>query len=140
MSTTEKDITSAVGGGGQHDHHEIPWIRKYVFATDHKMIAKQFMFVSLFFLVVGGALAGMMRFQLGFPGQPMPGAGILPDAMMAPTPNGAPKTLRRRHARAKQRRRRRAPTPTWCHRRTALMRESTARSRAPVPAAPNRAP
>ena len=89
MSTTEKDIASAVDAGGQHDHHEIPWIRKYVFATDHKMIAKQFMFVSLFFLVVGGALAGMMRFQLGFPGQPMPGAGILPDAMMAPTPNGA---------------------------------------------------
>ena len=72
MSTTEKDIASAVDAGGQHDHHEIPWIRKYVFATDHKMIAKQFMFVSLFFLVVGGALAGMMRFQLGFPGQPMP--------------------------------------------------------------------
>ncbi len=89
MSTTEKDIARAVDAGGQHDHHEIPWIRKYVFATDHKMIAKQFMFVSLFFLVVGGALAGMMRFQLGFPGQPMPGGGILPDAMMAPTPIGA---------------------------------------------------
>jgi cytochrome c oxidase subunit 1 len=89
MSTTEKDIVSAVDAGGQHDHHEIPWIRKYVFATDHKMIAKQFMFVSLFFLVVGGALAGMMRYQLGYPGEPMPGGGILPDAMMAPTPSGA---------------------------------------------------
>jgi cytochrome c oxidase subunit 1 len=88
MSTTEKEIARAVGAE-QNDHHEIPWIRKYVFATDHKMIAKQFMFVSLFFLVVGGALAGMMRYQLGFPGQPMPGGGILPDAMMAPTPIGA---------------------------------------------------
>jgi len=88
MSTTEKDIASAVDAGGQHDHHEIPWIRRYVFATDHKMIAKQFMFVSLFFLVVGGALAGMMRFQLGFPGESMPGGGILPDAMMAPLPDG----------------------------------------------------
>ena len=53
------------------------------------MIAKQFMFVSLFFLVIGGLLATMMRWQLGFPNQPMPGGMLLPDAMMAPTPNGA---------------------------------------------------
>ena len=47
------------------------------------------MFVSLFFLVIGGLLATMMRWQLGFPNQPMPGGMLLPDAMMAPTPNGA---------------------------------------------------
>jgi cytochrome c oxidase subunit 1 len=75
--------------GVHHDHHELPFIRQYIFSTDHKMIAKQFMSVSLFFLVVGGLLATLMRWQLGFPGQPMPGGGILPDAMMAPTPGGA---------------------------------------------------
>jgi cytochrome c oxidase subunit 1 len=89
MSTTEQEIGGAIVAGGHHDHHEIPWIRRYVFSTDHKMIAKQFMFMSLFFLLVGGTLAGMMRWQLGFPSQPMPGGGGLPDAMMAPTPAGA---------------------------------------------------
>jgi cytochrome c oxidase subunit 1 len=88
MSTTEQEMVHAADGG-HDDHHEIPWIRQYVFSTDHKLIAKQFMFVSFFFLVVGGVLAGMMRWQIGFPGQPMPGGGLLPDAMMAPTPNGA---------------------------------------------------
>ncbi|MDA1095699.1 MAG: cbb3-type cytochrome c oxidase subunit I [Chloroflexi bacterium] len=89
MSTTEQETAEAMAASGHHDHHELPWIRQYVFSTDHKMIAKQFMFMSLFFLVVGGALASMMRWQLGFPGQPMPGGGMLPDAMMAPTPSGA---------------------------------------------------
>ena len=88
MSTIEQEMVRAVEGG-HHDHPELPFIRKYIFATDHKMIAKQFMFVSLFFLVIGGLLAAMMRWQLGFPNQPMPGGMLLPDAMMAPTPNGA---------------------------------------------------
>ena len=88
MSTIEQEMVHAAEGG-HHDHHELPFIRKYIFSTDHKMIAKQFMFVSLFFLVIGGLLATMMRWQLGFPNQPMPGGMLLPDAMMAPTPNGA---------------------------------------------------
>ena len=88
MSTIEQEMVHAAEGG-HHDHHELPFIRKYIFSTDHKMIAKQFMFVSLFFLVIGGLLAEMMRWQLGYPSQPMPGGMMLPDAMMAPTPNGA---------------------------------------------------
>ena len=88
MSTIEQEMVHAAEGG-HHDHHELPFIRKYIFSTDHKMIAKQFMFVSLFFLVIGGLLAAMMRWQLGYPSQPMPGGMMLPDAMMAPTPNGA---------------------------------------------------
>jgi cytochrome c oxidase subunit 1 len=89
MSTTEQGMVQKAEPGVHHDHHELPFIRQYIFSTDHKMIAKQFMSVSLFFLVVGGLLATLMRWQLGFPGQPMPGGGILPDAMMAPTPGGA---------------------------------------------------
>ena len=88
MSTIEQEMAHAAKGG-HHDHHELPFIRKYIFSTDHKMIAKQFMFVSLFFLVIGGLLATMMRWQLGYPSEPMPGGMMLPDAMMAPTPNGA---------------------------------------------------
>ncbi len=88
MSTIEQEMVHAAEGG-HHDDHELPFIRKYIFSTDHKMIAKQFMFVSLFFLVIGGLLAAMMRWQLGYPGEPMPGGMMLPDAMMAPTPDGA---------------------------------------------------
>ncbi len=73
------------GGGGPHgDAHHAPmsfW-RKYIFSTDHKIIGIQFLFVSLFFLLVGGLLAMQIRWQLGFPGQPMPGGGILPQTMV----------------------------------------------------------
>ncbi len=88
MSTIEQEMVHAAEGG-HHDDQELPFIRKYIFSTDHKMIAKQFLFVSLFFLVIGGLLAMMMRWQLGYPGEPMPGGMMLPDAMMAPTPDGA---------------------------------------------------
>src|SRR5438876_11378154 len=65
-----------------HGHHDDrPFIRKYIFSTDHKIIGIQFLFVSLFFLLVGGLLAMQMRWQLAYPGQPMPGGGILPESM-----------------------------------------------------------
>ncbi len=65
-----------------HAHHDDrSFIRKYIFSTDHKIIGIQFLFVSLFFLLVGGFLAMQMRWQLGFPGKPMPGGGILPETM-----------------------------------------------------------
>src|SRR2546422_5921353 len=65
-----------------HAHHDDrSFVRKYIFSTDHKIIGIQFLFVSLFFLLVGGLLAMQMRWQLGFPGKPMPGGGILPDTM-----------------------------------------------------------
>ena len=41
MSTIEQEMVHAAEGG-HHDHHELPFIRKYIFSTDHKMIAKQF--------------------------------------------------------------------------------------------------
>ena len=66
-----------------HDAHHAPmsfW-RKYVFSTDHKIIGIQFLFVSLFFLLVGGLLAMQIRWQLGFPGTAMPGGKILPETM-----------------------------------------------------------
>src|SRR2546422_9833959 len=65
-----------------HAHHDDrSFVRKYIFSTDHKIIGIQFLFVSLFFLLLGGVLAMQMRWQLAFPGQPMPGGGILPDTM-----------------------------------------------------------
>ena len=65
-------------------HHEpMSFWRKYIFSTDHKIIGIQFLFVSLFFLLVGGLLAMQIRWQLGFPGKPLPGGGILPESMVS---------------------------------------------------------
>jgi len=65
------------------DAHHAPmsfW-QKYIFSTDHKIIGIQFLFVSLFFLLVGGLLAIQIRWQVGFPGKPMPLGGLLPESM-----------------------------------------------------------
>jgi cytochrome c oxidase subunit 1 len=65
-----------------HAHHDDrSFVQKYIFSTDHKIIGIQFLFLSLLFLLLGGVLAMQIRWQLGFPGQPMPGGGILPQTM-----------------------------------------------------------
>jgi cytochrome c oxidase subunit I len=51
------------------------FLGKYVFSADHKVVAKQFLWAGLIFLAVGGGLAMMMRWQLAYPGQPLPGTG-----------------------------------------------------------------
>ena len=46
--------------------------RKYVFSIDHKVIAKQFLWAGLLFLLVGGVLAMLIRWQWAFPYRPVP--------------------------------------------------------------------
>ena len=48
------------------------FFRKYIWSLDHKVIAKQYLWAGLLFLLVGGILAMMIRWQWAFPGQPMP--------------------------------------------------------------------
>jgi cytochrome c oxidase subunit 1 len=43
------------------------FLRKWVFSTDHKVIAKQFLWTGLLFLSFGGALAMIIRWQWAFP-------------------------------------------------------------------------
>ncbi len=50
-----------------HGHHELGFIRKYIFSTDHKIIGIQFLFSTLIFLGIGGLLAMGVRLQLGWP-------------------------------------------------------------------------
>jgi len=70
--------------GDHAHHHDVSFIRKYVFSTDHKVIAKQFMLASLFFLFVGGLFALLIRWQLAFPGEAIPLIGnILPDTWVS---------------------------------------------------------
>ena len=79
-------VAHARPGGGAHGaahHAPMSFWRKYIFSTDHKIIGIQFLFVSLFFLLVGGLLAMQIRWQLGFPGKPLPGGGILPESMVS---------------------------------------------------------
>ena len=64
-----------------HGHDDRSFIRKYVFSTDHKIIGIQFLFLSLIGLLVGGLLAMMIRWQLGFPGRPLGLISTLPDTM-----------------------------------------------------------
>ena len=84
-------MTAHAGVVSHAAHDDRPFIRKYVFSTDHKVIGIQFLLLSLFFLLVGGLLAMGIRWQLGFPGQPMPLGGWLPSSV-APGGVVAPKT------------------------------------------------
>jgi cytochrome c oxidase subunit 1 len=56
-----------------HEHHELGFWRTYIFSTDHKMIARQFLFLGLFMLMIGGFMAMLIRWQLGWPETAVPG-------------------------------------------------------------------
>ena len=76
-------MTSVAAHAPAHGAHHGPtgfW-RKYIFSTDHKIIGIQFLIMSLIFLLLGGVLAMVIRWQLGFPKQPMPLGGVLPETM-----------------------------------------------------------
>lgn len=52
---------------GTHAHPELSFLRKYIFSEDHKIIGIQFLFTALIFLFIGGALAMLVRLQVGWP-------------------------------------------------------------------------
>ena len=53
-----------------HDHHhEETFWSKYIFSTDHKMIAMQYLFTGIFMAIVGAYFVYVFRMQLAFPGQ-----------------------------------------------------------------------
>jgi cytochrome c oxidase subunit 1 len=53
------------------------FLRKYIFSTDHKIIARQFLWAGLVFLAIGGALAMAIRWQWAYPGAEVPAVGKL---------------------------------------------------------------
>src|ERR1051325_11646569 len=87
MKTTE--LTDQVPPHDAH-HEEMPFWRKYILATDHKVIGFQYLFTGLCFLLFGFSLMAMMRWQLAYPGKSMPILGKLlsqasmPGGVMAP--------------------------------------------------------
>ena len=66
-----------------HESHKAGFLRTYVFSTDHKTIGIQFLFTSLSMILVGGLLAMLIRWQLGWPGHALPFMETL-------APNGMP--------------------------------------------------
>src|SRR6476660_1435603 len=77
-----------------HDHHELPFWRKYIISTDHKVIGIQYGITGIIFLFFGFSLMMLMRWQLAYPGQALPvignalghifGPGSMPDGKMTP--------------------------------------------------------
>jgi len=65
---------------GSHAHHEHHGIRHYIFSTDHKIIAKQYMFTGMAMALIGGFFAYAFRMQLAFPGHSVPGFGMVSPA------------------------------------------------------------
>ena len=83
-ATTAEALQVAEHAPGAH-HHEVGFIRKYVWTHDHKMIGLQYLFASFFFGAVSGLLAMGVRWQLGFPGKPFPLIGkFLPHNIVGP--------------------------------------------------------
>src|SRR3954451_24152541 len=61
--------------GAHHEHHELTFLRKYIFSEDHKIIGIQFLFSGLIFFLIGGVLALLVRIQLGWPNGHIPLVG-----------------------------------------------------------------
>jgi cytochrome c oxidase subunit 1 len=60
-----------------HGHHEPGFVEKYLWSTDHKMIAMQYMFTGMAMGLIGGFFAYAFRMQIAFPGVNVPGFGVV---------------------------------------------------------------
>ncbi len=73
----------------EHEH-ELGFWQKYVFSQDHKVIGIWYAITALLFLLFGFSLMMMMRWQIAYPGQPIPfiggwlGAANAPGGIMLP--------------------------------------------------------
>jgi cytochrome c oxidase subunit 1 len=75
-------MSSDAHAHGHHDDDHIHpppsnWFTKYVWTYDHKIIGKQYLYTALVFLLIGGLFAMMLRWNLAYPGKPMPVVGSI---------------------------------------------------------------
>ena len=57
----------------EHDHHhEQSFVEKYIFSTDHKMIAKQFLITGMVMGIIGVGMSLLFRLQLAWPEKEWP--------------------------------------------------------------------
>ena len=77
VTTTEETAPVAAEHGhdehghDEHGHDEGFW-RTYVFSVDHKVIGIQYAITGLLFLLFGFSLMMLMRWQIAYPGEPIP--------------------------------------------------------------------
>ncbi len=69
--------TAGIHETAHHDHHELSFVRKYIFSTDHKVVGVQYGITALLFMFLGYGLMALMRWQLAYPGKPIPVFGDL---------------------------------------------------------------
>ncbi|MDX1950968.1 MAG: cbb3-type cytochrome c oxidase subunit I [Verrucomicrobiota bacterium] len=81
MQHSTTDTHHAGAHHDAHHHEELGFWRKYIFSTDHKVIGIQYALTSLVFLFIGFTLIALMRYQLAYPGQPIPIVGGLLDSL-----------------------------------------------------------
>jgi cytochrome c oxidase subunit I len=60
-----------------HDHHHQSFFQKYLFSTDHKIIAMQYLFTGMAMGIIGGFLVYLLRMQQAFPGAEVPLYGLI---------------------------------------------------------------
>ncbi len=60
-----------------NDHAQEGFVKKYLWSTDHKIIAMQYLFTGMFMAIIGGFFAYAFRMQLAFPGSSIPGFGTM---------------------------------------------------------------
>lgn len=91
MSSTELQVTPEELHHDDHDHdHHQNFITKYVFSTDHKTIAKQYLISGIIWALIGGMLSIIFRLQLGFPDmelewlRPILGKWVTPSGALDP--------------------------------------------------------
>jgi hypothetical protein len=64
MSNPAK-VETRIPGGVHAEEHGV--LRRYIFSTDHKVIGIQYILTGLAMAIIGGALSGLIRLQLGWP-------------------------------------------------------------------------
>ena len=62
----------------EHDHHDLPFWKQYIFSTDHKVIGIQYGLTALVFLAFGFFLMMVMRWSIAYPDHPVPLLADLP--------------------------------------------------------------
>jgi len=75
-------MSEAAHAVAAHEAHHPGFLGTYVFSTDHKMIGRQFVFLGLLMLVVGGFLAMLIRWELAWPETAVPGMAWVPEPTM----------------------------------------------------------
>ncbi|MCS7036857.1 MAG: cbb3-type cytochrome c oxidase subunit I, partial [Saprospiraceae bacterium] len=73
LDTLEEKLIQEMGYDDHfHEHHhgdkyQSNFLTTYIFSTDHKMIARQFLITGIFWALTGAMMSLVFRLQLGFP-------------------------------------------------------------------------